>query len=250
MCIYRALGLKLISPSLPPSPSPCTVSHTVKKLPSVDTQHGTLSFPISTYCSLNPAIARRSLSVWIRYIGGVSDVRYDLTVSMHRMLVGSKKLSNVTGSNIILTFDPECKRSAIARRSPESKYRVKVPIKVGETILWDSRFQISLVPRDSRKRDKQNSNKMATSSEDSAAMFYVRHLIQRDWPYMSKRGNRYKLPVYVRGGLPVIVNEQNEIVHMPHFKVTSRDAEVQAVVRFKPALSVEDLLHYSHYHAY
>lgn len=140
-------------------------------------------------------------------------MRYDLTVSMHRLLVGPKKLTNVTGSNIILTFDSECKRSAIARRSPESKYRVKVPIRVGETILWDNRFQISLVPRDSvGKRDKQSSREMAPLSEDSAAVFYVRHLIQRDWPYMSKRGNRYKLPVYIRGGLPVIVNEQNEIV--------------------------------------
>lgn len=171
-------------------------------------------------------------------------MRYDLTVAMHRLLLGSKPAANVTGSNIILTFDPEGKRSAIARRSPESKYRVKVPIRVGKTILWDNRFQISLLPRDGH-----NSKKMAPPSDDSP-VFYVRHLVQRDWPYMSKRGHRYKLPVYVRGGLPVIVNEQNEIVLMPHFRVAIRDVDVQAVVKFKPALSVEDLLHYSHYHAY
>lgn len=234
--------------SPPPLPSPPPISaveETVKKLPAVDSVHGTLSFPTSTYQSLNPAIARRALGHWIRYIGGVSDVRFDLIVAMHRFLTSPDNRTNLTGSNILMTLDPERKRSTISRRSPDTKYRSRVPIRVGETILWDNRFKISLIPR--RSARDTPSRDQPTHSEDSST-YYVRHLVEKDWPYMSKGAVRYKVPVNVRGGLPVVVNEQNKIVLMPHFKVASRDARVLAVVKFKPVRSIEDLLQYSHYH--
>lgn len=232
--------------SLPLS-SLTAVEETVKKLPAVDTIHGTLSFPTSTYQSLNPAIARRALGHWIRYIGGVSDVRFDLILAMHRFLTSPSHRTNLTGSNILMTSDPERKRSTISRRSPDTKYRVKVPIRVGETILWDNRFKISLVPRRSPGAREPASSGPA-HPEEADTVYYVRHLVEKDWPYMSKGAVRYKVPVNVRGGLPVVVDERNHIVLMPHFKVTSRDARVMAVVKFKPVRSIEDLLQYSHYH--
>jgi hypothetical protein len=54
--------------------------------------------------------------------------------------------------------------------------------------------------------------------------------------------------VYGRGGLPVVVDDSNKIVLMPHFRVASRDASVEAVVRFRPARSLNNLLQFSHYH--
>ena len=51
------------------------MANTVKKLPAFDLRYGTLSVPLSTYKSLNPAIAQRALSVWMKYIGGMRDVR-------------------------------------------------------------------------------------------------------------------------------------------------------------------------------
>ena len=220
--------------------SSSSVSHTVKKLPAVDVPYGTLSFPTSTYRSLNPAVARRALSLWIRYIGGVSDVRYDLVLPMHRMLHRAEKSANITGSNILVTVEPKRKRVMVARRSPDSRYRTKTPIRVGETILWDNRFSISLLSR--RAGGGSNNN------PEGAPVFYVRHFVERDWPLMSKGVVRHKAPVTVRGGLPVVVDEQNKIVLIPHFRVASREANIVAVVRFRPARTIDDLLQYSHYH--
>ena len=213
------------------------VGHTVKKLPAVDIQHGTLSFPTSIYTSLNPAVARRALSVWIRYIGGVSDARYDLVLPMHRLLLTAEKVTNITGSNILMAVDPKRKRALVARRSPDSRYRTRIPIKVGETILWDNRFSISLLPRGA-----------GGGSKNDPPVFYVRHLVEKDWPLMSKGVVRCKVPIAVRGGLPVIVDKDNKIVLMPHFRVASRKANIVAVVRFRPSRTIEDLLEYSHYH--
>ena len=226
-----------------PFPLLLAVARTVKMLPAIDTMHGTLSFFTSTYQSLNPAVARRALGLWIRYIGGVSDIRYDLIAPMHKLLHSADKPSNITGSNILMTVDPKVKQSLIARRSPDSKYRVKVPIRIGESILWDNRFKISLVPRGGTggpPADEPASNK--------SPVFYVRHLVEKDWHLMSKGASRYKAPVAVRGGLPVVVNDKNKIVLMPHFKVVNREAKIWAIVRFRPLRSVEDLLQYSHYH--
>ena len=247
-----------LPPSLPSfplfsflSPYHFSVAHTVKKLPAINTQLGTLSFPISTFTSLNPAIGRRALGLWIRYIGGVSDIRYDLILPMHRLIHTAQQHSNITGSNIIITVDYKYKRVVLSRRSPDSKYRVKVPIRVGETIFWDNRFKISLIPRTTIRGgggEESTIDDPVTQSTEDAPVFYVRHLIERDWPYMSKGVVRYKVPVWVRGGLPVVVDDQNKIVLMPHFKVASREANVLSVVKFKPIRSIDDILQYSHYH--
>ena len=173
---------------------------------------------------------------------------------MHRLLTDAKHPMNITRSNIIMAVDPDQKRSTVARRSPDSKYRVKVPIRVGETILWDNRFQISLTPRNAAATGRGSRNSFSAPRNVSAAtaegspVFYVRHLVPKDWPYMSKGGVRRKHPVFVRGGLPVIVDERDKIVLMPHFRVASREVGVAAFVKFKPVRSMEDLLQYSHYH--
>ena len=218
------------------------MAHTVKKLPAVDIQHGTLSFPTSTYCSLNPAVARRTLSLWLRYIGGVSDIRYDLISPMNQLLHSTTdKTKNTTGSNVLMTVDPKKKRATIARRSPDSRYRTRIPIRIGETVVWDNRFSITLHSRGDSEGSK-------IDPEGATPVFYVRHLVEKDWPLMSKGVVKYKVPVSARGGLPVVVDEGNKVVLMPHFRVASREANVLAVVRFRPARTMEDLLLYSHYH--
>ena len=166
---------------------------------------------------------------------------------MHRLLF-THEHPTVTGSNIILTIDPTRKKAMIARRSPDSQYRVKVPISVGETILWDNRFKISLVHRKSEERGDGTTAPGNQLPSGDSPVFYVRHLVQKDWPYISKGGVKYKLPPSVRGGLPVVVDKENKIVLIPHFRVARCEANVLAVVRFMPGRSVEDLLQYSYCH--
>jgi tRNA(Ile)-lysidine synthetase-like protein len=218
------------------------VTHTVHKLPSFDTLHGAVSFPTSIYQALNPAVARRALSVWARYIGGVSEFRYDLINSMHRLLCTPGRPNTMTGSSVMVTVDNNQKTATIARRSPDSKNRVRVPIRVGETILWDSRFKITLVPKDFGK------DMSRLKPSDDSPVYYVRHLVKNDWIYMSKGRVRYRVPVCLRSGLPVVVDEDKNVVLIPHFKLASREANVRAVVKFRPASTVENLLEYSHYH--
>ena len=178
----------------------------------------------------------------MKYIGGVSNIRN--IIPLHQLLLSSERPTNVTKSNILMAVDPGKKKFAIARRPPDHLSRTKVPIKVGETILWDNRFKISLYP-------KRRQNEMPSFEEErDSREFFIRHLSPSDWQHMFKGGVRFKHPVYARGGLPVVVDREGKIVVIPHFRVSSREEKVVGRVRFSPIRSLAVLLQYSHYHAY
>lgn len=214
-------------------------------LPAVDFRYGTLSVPLSTYRSLNPAIAKRALSVWMKYIGGTSDVRNILP--LHQLLLTQDRATNVTKSRIIMAVEPEQKKLSIARRLPDRKSQAKslVPIRVGETVLWDNRFQISLLPQQRKENESQEQEKLPSESQE----FYIRHLSPADWQYMSRGAVKVKHPVYARGGLPVIVDREGKIVVIPHFKLRSREENLFGRVKFTPIRSLDVLLQYSYYHS-
>ena len=88
------------------------------------------------------------------------------------------------------------------------------------------------------------------TTPDLNEVYYIRHLIPKDWQYMSKGGKKFKYPVFARGGLPVVVDEQDNIVLMPHFRVASRDARISGLVKFRPVRNMDDLLHQytTHHH--
>lgn len=167
---------------------------------------------------------------------------------LHQLLLSPSSATNVTKSNIIVAVEPEKKKFSIARRLPDRQSRAKdlVPIKVGETILWDNRFRITLLPQ-RRQEDRRDPGQKQLPSESQE--FYVRHLGPADWQYMFKGGIKFKHPVYARGGLPVIVDKEGKIVVIPHFKMSSREERLVGKVRFTPVRSLDDLLQYSHYHS-
>ena len=177
----------------------------------------------------------------MKYIGGVSDIRN--TLPLHQLLLSSERSTNITKSNILMAVDPEKKKFFIARCPPDHQSRTKVPIKVGDTILWDNRFRISLMSQ--WKQNDSGESRLSDSRE-----FYIRHLNRSDWQHMFKGGVRFKHPVYARGGLPVVVDREGEIVVIPHFRVSSREEKVVGRVKFSPIRSLDALLQYSHYHTY
>ena len=178
----------------------------------------------------------------MKYIGGVSNIRN--IIPLHQLLLSSDRSTNITKSNILMAVDQEKKKFSIARRPPDHQSRTKVPIRVGDTILWDNRFKISLLP-------KRRQNEMVSfEKEQDSRKFFVRHLSPSDWQHMFKGGVRFKHPVYARGGLPVVVDREGKIVVIPHFKVSSREEKVVGRVQFSPIRRLDVLLQYSHYHAY
>ena len=90
-----------------------------------------------------------------------------------------------------MSVEPEKNKFSIARCLPKrSSVKNFVPIRVGETILWDNRFQISLVPQLRQGEEGQPGQKLPLESQE----FYVRHLSSADWQYMFKGGGKVQAP--------------------------------------------------------
>lgn len=220
------------------------IKDAMQGLAFVSRKYGTISFDASAYKSLNPYIARNVLGIWIRYIGSTGNAikRYGLE-KLHRTIMDDRPAD--TQNTCILFSQPNEGRFMIAKESPKRRLRSKVPIRVGETILWDNRFTIHLFV------NKTGQHKGTPSEEElKSQVFYVRHFILNDNHYMMKGIRKVKgnvlLPRNARGGLPVIVDSEDSVVLIPHFKVINYAVGVDCSVQFTPQWSMGQLLDFSY----
>ncbi|KAI6654285.1 hypothetical protein LOD99_684 [Oopsacas minuta] len=121
-------------------------------------------------------------------------------------------------SDVIATID----RSSGVISIGKTRCLEKTNIKIGETKLWDNRFEISL-----KKQDMD--------TPDSDETYIIRSLSPREQKFVFRAVRRIKatkLPViHYRFSLPIIVDKADTIVYMPHFFY--RDYNVNAVCECK-----------------
>ena len=215
----------------------------------VDSNYGTLSFSVGAYRSLNPYVARSTLAIWLRFVGssGNSINRYALE-KLHNQVVQEKTVT-VTKSNCILIPLPKEQRFMIARQKPQlSGKNRKTPIRVGETVLWDNRFRITLFEKVTTSR--RNRVEKREMEDLKSRVFYIRNFQIGDHTYVSKGVRKVRRTIlvhhHVRGGLPVIVDETGAVVLIPHFMVMDHSVGVDCRVTFEPQWSMSELLNY-HY---
>ena len=225
----------------------------MERMAVMNPKYGTVSFDVPSYKSLNPYIARSTLSIWLRYVGATTSSinRYGLQ-KLHNLIVQERNTSD-TNSHCILIPLPKEEKFIVARQKPMSGKAGRVPIRVGETILWDSRFRITLfektTPSEREGTEREEEGVSKRGNVDSRT-FYVRNFLVSDHMYMTRGVRKVKGTVlvhpHVRGGLPVVEDEGGRVVLIPHFRVVNHRLGVDCKVTFAPQWSMQELL-YFHY---
>lgn len=142
---------------------------------------------------------------------------------------GKAKATNMTlGMSILVPADDAT--FIISRSNPPNSTVDPTPIALGETILWDKRFKITL-------------SQLEPRTPPTSKQFLIRHMIKADWELARKGIRKVRTmalpPEMIRGGLPVIVNKDGKVVLIPHFRVIERSAGVVCELKFAPEKSLE-----------
>ena len=180
------------------------------------------------YCPMS-AISKLSHPIILRILTHVSCcLTYD---SMHILSMGSetayrnifhprveKPIQKTTISrDVIATFDRQSSLFSIGK----TRCLEKVEIKIGETKLWDNRFQITLTKEDP-----------SIENDDTYLIRSMSPIEQRFLFRAIRRVKATKLPaIHYRFSLPIIVDKDNSILFMPHFFY--RDYNANAVCECK-----------------
>lgn len=197
----------------------------------VDHIYGYAKVSWPQYRHLDQPVAKRVLLALSHYTSGHDAMPHYLALSRaHQMLSeGKAKATNMTlGMSILVPVDEVT--FIVSRSKPQHSTQDLTPIAVGDTILWDKRFKITLKPLEPGKAP-------------TCKQFYVRHMITMDWELARKGIRKVKAvalpPEMIRGGLPVIVNKEGQVVLIPHFKMIERSAGVVCELKFAPEKSLE-----------
>ena len=180
------------------------------------------------YCSVS-ALSNLSHPIILRILTHISCC---LTYkSMHFLSMGSETAyrnifhpkvekpiqKSTISADIIATLDRQASLFSIGK----TRCLEQTEIKIGETKLWDNRFQITLTKEDPEIENDET--------------YLIRALSPREERFVYRAIRRVKatkLPaIHYRFSLPIIVDRENSILFMPHFFY--RDYNVNAVCECK-----------------
>lgn len=220
------------------------INDAVKRLTNVNYKYGVVTFDGERYRSLNPFIARGVLTLWLRYINGKGGSTNRYGVGKLHDIVTLNKTTADTHNRCILI--PQLKRQhfMIAKQSPMSGQvrSTRVPIRVGQTIIWDDRFRISLFDKRVDREEEKDGENLETR------IFYVRNFVRTDNEYLNRGVRKVKGSVLLhrqaRGSLPVIIDEAGRVVLIPHFRVIDHRVGVNCKVTFEPQWTIDNLLNF------
>lgn len=227
------------------------VGEAMERLAKINTNYGILSFDVQSYRSLNPFIARSVLAIWLRYIGSSGNTVNRRGLERLHNIIMQDRISSSTINNCILIPVPKEGKFLIAKQKPMVGLIQKVPIRVGETILWDNRLKISLFARERPGIGGQKIDRAWDREDVRNKVFYVRNFVTSDNSYATKGIRKIKGTVllhhHVRGGLPVVTDDNDDnIILIPHFKVINYSVGVDCSVTFAPTWTMRQLLNF-HY---
>ena len=202
----------------------------------VDKKYGYLSFSVNRFLSLPHFVAKKVFHSLASHIGGArGPIPTKTYLQIHKQMLSR---NTQTFGTCILFFPDLKKDTMIIGRALPGIWKQKsswTPISVGQTILWDGRWRITL-----KSLKTLESKKAPDRAVNNKEQLYVRHMKERDHE-VARRGIRKiraaKLPpVHARAGLPVICTESGYVVLAPHFLVIDHTYGVDCDVAFEPLL--------------
>ena len=231
----------------------------MKKLAFVNTKYGYLVVDKEALLELPRPILRRVFSALLKYVSGNTfSLPYRHLSRLLAALPGLEKTASnksLQGHECFVFALHEEGKLGISGAAFSMADIKPHPIRVGESLHWDRRWEIQLTsPRrggtlDRRWETQLTSPQRGGTLEEDSQCYYVRHFINKDTE-LGRRGvravRRYPLPpLHSRRALPVIIDSQGNVVTIPHLKYVDKKYGLVAQVKYKPFLSIETIINQS-----
>lgn len=218
------------------------VCQALDKGAKINKEYGHVLIDYNTFFKLSRPVALRLLQVIMQYVTGTfKSFRSKTMNQLYSYFEDGCMMRNFNIANcIVFPVNESC--FCIARHQPPKIERDNsnylTPIKIGETVNWDNRFNITL---SYLSQGRQLLNKKPNCSPQT---FYIRHLLHRDSQLFQKGVRKIrsiKLPhVLIRGGLPVIVDDNDHVVLIPHFKVIDKSYGITCTCNFEQKRALKE----------
>ena len=220
----------------------CTVKHLVLNLPVVHHRYGYVSVNRERLVQLPKPIVWRVLNILAQFVSGeLKSTKYrELSSNWNSLLRLDKAIT--FRKAIVCPVTGKGKQSVYVCgivHPLERKAKVK-SISVGETLLWNKwEIKLNFLSTSSKPPQKQ------AAIQDKK--YFVRNYSLRWDSQFVRRGVRVVRsavlpPVFVRANFPVIIDESDQVVAIPHFKYLDRRYGVTARVEHKPPLSLDFII--------
>ncbi len=211
----------------------CTVRSHVIPLTTINTKYGYIGVDRANLLSVTPPIAKRSLAALIRSVmcSPEYQFRYAVLEKSYKRLMSYDGKPFSVGKAIVA---PITDRTIGIYKSlnHDDSLKSKTPIRPGETILWENRWEIQLKSR--------------TTNSQLQEQYFVRNMGRKDYEFATRGIRRIRStplpPVSARYSLPVITDDSGRVLLIPHFQFAERNITISARVSFEPKYSVEDVL--------
>ncbi len=211
----------------------CTVRSHVISLTNINTKYGYIGVDRAKLLSVTPPIAKRSLSALIRSVmcSPEYQFRYAVLEKSYKTLMSYDGKPFSVGKAVVA---PITDRTIGIYKSlnHDDSLKSKTPIRPGETILWENRWEIQLKPK--------------TTNSQLQEQYFVRNMGRKEYEFATRGIRRIRStplpPVSARSSLPVITDAAGRVLLIPHFQFAERNVTISARVSFEPKYSVEDVL--------
>lgn len=197
-----------------------------------DTEMGCVYVNVDDLKALPNHVSTRVLLLIGQYVSGKRTMYHYKSLQRIIRALPLKATYTMNDNNNIVPIGK--KILCFGQGSPERAKQTSTPIQIGEPLLWDNRWLITLTSPPWTKLPENVS-------------FKVRHFNNKEDMQLSRLGIRKirsrKLPhLHIRGGFPVIVDGKGRVVVIPYLKIHTRLYDVRCTVEFQPRYRLEELL--------
>lgn len=201
------------------------------ELVAIEKRHGFATVGLHRYRELPPPVGKRLLLSLLHHIGGHTNALstaalngcYDYILAR---TTEPNKAANLAHCNVVLL---DSSQFMVARQRPPLVQLTLTSIALGEPLVWDNRFTVTL-----------SQTARGTHAHSTPPGYWVRHMLEDDYRVVVKGLRRRKAtklpPVHARGGLPVVVDAKGCIVAAPHLGYLDVKFGVTCSVTFDPAV--------------
>ena len=207
------------------------MSSACEELVSTEKRHGFATVDLPLYGQLPPPVGKRLLMSLFNHIGGHTNTvsTASLNSCYDYLVAGTTRPNKATSLAHCNVVPLNSAQFMVARRRPQAREQTLTPIVLGEPLMWDNRFRVTL---------SQTGRGRKTHS--SSPTYWVRHMLETDCSVASKGLRRRKAsklpPLLARGGLPVLVDAKGCIVAAPHLGYLDVKFGVTCSVTFDPVV--------------
>ena len=201
------------------------VSNIVSDVVEIDRDIGAVLVDQTELSKVPPPLNRLLLKALLGYVSG------QFMVSFTAAKAVSVLASLTRGTNRTMT---ECD-CYIRQYSDDkliiikSRHKNRVPIAVGEPVMWENRFLISL-------------KKLTPQTRHDNETYYINffgNVFRNDH---ARYSSIWRRPSHLLKLVPVILNKRNKVVAIPHLGVTDPSHKVTCTITHKTLYSLEELI--------